>query len=65
MTTAIAEKNILVKDLDGNWYAIPPHLKSAFEYMKETIMNAVQHSDEWFDAQSNFNDAFGEYAKDD
>lgn len=63
MTIATTEKNILVKDLEGTWYSIPPSMKSDFEEMKEVIIDAPSLSSEWFDAVSNFNETFGQFVK--
>jgi len=63
MTTALAEKNILVKDGDGNWYAIPPNLKDEFIRINEELIAADVISLEWQDAADEMSSTFGNYAK--
>lgn len=35
----VVEKNLLVRDPDGNWYSIPPCLKAEFDATKESESN--------------------------
>lgn len=62
MTTLI-EKNILVKDADGNWYAIPPNMEQEFIRIKEIIISSDFGSDEWQDAYDELNSTFESYLK--
>lgn len=63
MNTAIAERNLLVKDLDGHWYSIPSTVEEDFKIMKEAIILAEWGSDDWYEANDDFNDAFSKYMK--
>lgn len=63
MTNAIIERNILVKDGDGNWYTIPPSLEQEFTRLKEECISADFGSDEWYAATSEMSDTFGVHAK--
>ena len=63
MTLAIAPQNVLVRDPSGHWYSIPSGLEQSFINLKETIINADFGSDEWYDANDELSDEFGEYIK--
>ncbi len=63
MSTTLTERNLLVKDLDGHWYSIPASIEENFKIMKEAIILAEWGSNEWYTANDDFNDAFGQYMK--
>ena len=63
MTTALAEKNIIVKDADGNVYSIPPRMESQFIAIKEASINATFGSPEWHEANDELNDQFVSFLK--
>lgn len=65
MAIEISERKILVKDLDGHWYAIPESFEEDFVIMREAIQLAEWGSDAWYDANDSFNDAYGKYMKGD
>lgn len=65
MTTELTERKILVKDLDGHWYAIPETMKEDFVIMREAIQLAEWGSDTWYDANDAFNAQYGQYMKGD
>ena len=63
MTTTFAEKNILVKDSDGNWYAIPPYTEQEFVILNEAIITTEVGSGDWQNAVDEMASVFGNYAK--
>jgi hypothetical protein len=63
MTTALAEKNIIVKDSDGNVYSIPPRMEQQFIAIKEASINAVFGSSEWHEASDELNEQFATFLK--
>lgn len=63
MNTAIAERNILVKDADGNWYSIPSGMEQEFIRLKEDTINAEFGTAEWHTANAEMQEAFGAYLK--
>ena len=65
MTTELTERKILVKDLDGHWYAIPESMEEDFIIMREAIQLAEWGSDTWYDANDALNDQYGQYMKGD
>lgn len=65
MTTELTERKILVKDLDGHWYSIPESLEDDFLTLREAIQLVDWGSDEWYDANDDLNDEFGQYMKGD
>jgi hypothetical protein len=64
MNTALIEKNILVKDADGNWYAIPPKMEQEFIRIKEECISTDFGSNEWQNANDELNSVFSPYRKD-
>lgn len=64
MNTVIEKQNLLVKDLDGRWYSIPSQREEEFKALKEAIILADWCSGEWYDANDEFNNIFGQYLKD-
>lgn len=63
MTTTLKERNILVKDADGNWYAIPLAMEQEFIRIKEDTINHDFGSAEWHESSQEMQNTFGEYAK--
>ena len=64
MTTIIQQRhNILKKDLDGHWYSIPEYLVNSFVQSVESIQNAEFMTDEWYEANDDFNNQFASYMK--
>ena len=63
MTTILAEKNIIVKDADGNIYSIPPRMETHFIAIKEASINASFGSNEWHEANDEMNEQFSEFLK--
>ena len=65
MTTDTTERNILKKDNDGHWYSLPPKEVDAFVQAVEAVLNADFMSDEWYEANDDLNDRFGQYVRSD
>jgi hypothetical protein len=65
MTTKLAERKVLVKDLDGHWYAIPASFEEDFVIMREAIQLAEWGTDSWYEANDQLSDTFGQYMKSD
>ena len=61
MTTALAEKNVLKKDADGNWYSLPANEVDSFVQAVEAVMLADFGSGEWYESQDDLNSRFGSY----
>jgi hypothetical protein len=64
MTTEIIERNILVRDTDGDWYSISPSLEKEFLALKEEMIEMDSCSDEYMDAQFKLSETFSQYLKD-
>lgn len=64
MTTALASRNIIRKDYDGNIYSIPEDLIEDFAIMNEAVMLAEWGEPEWHDAIDALKAAYGSYLKD-
>jgi hypothetical protein len=65
MSTELVERKILVKDLDGHWYAIPESMEQYFIVLREDIQLAEWGSDEWYEANDDLNNSFSQYMKGD
>jgi hypothetical protein len=63
MTTALKERNILVKDADGVWYSIPPDLEREFIRIKEDTINYEFGSSDWHDSVQEMRDSFESFIK--
>jgi hypothetical protein len=63
MTTATVERNLIVRDADGEWYSIPPNMEKEFISLREEMFELDTSSEEYFDARSRLEEAFGTYVK--
>jgi len=63
MTTELAERNLLVRDADGNWYSIPPKTEPEFLSLREEMFDLDSSSDEYFDARTRLEESFGTYVR--
>lgn len=61
MTQALALKNILKKDQNGDRYCIPERMKNEFIRLDEDVQNTESGSKDWFAAQSEFDSVFLQY----
>lgn len=61
MTTATATRNVCIKGEDGTEYIIPSTMEQKFIALKEAIIDTVSGSDDWFDANDEFNSTFETY----
>jgi len=63
MTTALAAKNIIRRNSDGNEYSIPLQHLSHFQQLDEAVQNAEWDSLEWHEACDEFNNQFEDFKK--
>jgi hypothetical protein len=63
MTTAVAERNILRRDCDGNVYSIPEKMVDHFTQLSEAIENSEFMSGEWYEANDELNEQYGSFMK--
>lgn len=63
MTTVLLEKNIIVKDADGNLYSIPPKMEQQFINLKEATIDATFGSQEWHETNDELNEQFAAFLK--
>jgi hypothetical protein len=64
MTTEIIDRNLFVRDSDGEWYSIPPNLEKEFLILKEEMIEMDSGSDEYMDARFKLAETFSQYMKD-
>jgi len=64
MTTEIIERNLFVRDVDGEWYSIPNELEKEFLALKEEMIEMDSGSDEYMDARFKLSETFSQYLKD-
>jgi hypothetical protein len=61
MTTDIQLRNVLKKDQNGDTYSVPENMLNEFTRLNENIQNTATLSDEWFEAQEEFDSIFLTY----
>jgi hypothetical protein len=61
MNTATATKNVLKKDVNGDWYSIPENLIEVFIRVNEEIQNSDMFSSDWHAACFELDEHFKEY----
>lgn len=63
MQTATTDQKVIVRDGDGNFYAIPECRRREFNLLKEEQIHADHGSQEWFIATQALADEFSEFMK--
>ena len=61
MTTSLAEKNIRVRDADGDWYIIPTNLEDEFVRIKESIIDTEIGSTDWSNSTEELSLLYSKY----